>query len=78
MRKNWLPPVWGGPLFAIDSVPVKCFRAPSRSSGPCHASAGRVTIRTREPHRYTLDGDLFPGTRDLTLEAGPVLRFLRA
>ncbi len=41
-----------------------------------HASARRVVVRTERPVPYTVDADLFPGVRRVTLEAGPELRFL--
>jgi diacylglycerol kinase family enzyme len=41
-----------------------------------HASAARVTVRCADPLPYTVDGDLFPGARDIEISAGPELAFV--
>ena len=41
-----------------------------------HAAARFVRIRFADPQPFTVDGDLFPPTSDLRIDAGPALRFL--
>jgi diacylglycerol kinase (ATP) len=39
--------------------------------------ARRFRIEFAEPQSFTVDGELFPSVRDLTIEAGPAVRFIR-
>ncbi len=56
------------PVFALGFYPRRsCLR---------HASPRRVELETESPEPYTIDGDLFPRTDRVTIEAGPLLRFL--
>ncbi len=41
-----------------------------------HASSQRVVVRTEQPVPYTVDAELFPGVKRVTIEAGPELRFI--
>ncbi len=36
----------------------------------------KLRMQTEEPVPYTVDGDLFPAARDISIEASPPLRFL--
>ncbi len=56
------------PVFALGFYPRRsCLR---------HASPRRVEIETAAPEPFTMDGDLFPRARQISLDAGPSLRFL--
>jgi diacylglycerol kinase family enzyme len=39
--------------------------------------ARRFRIEFAEPQSFTVDGELFPNVRVLTIEAGPAVRFIR-
>ncbi len=39
--------------------------------------ARRFEIEFVEPQSFTVDGELFPAVRVLTIEAGPAVRFIR-
>jgi diacylglycerol kinase family enzyme len=39
--------------------------------------ARRFRIEFAEPQSFTVDGELFPAVQDLTIEAGPAVRFVR-
>ncbi len=56
------------PIFSLGFFP--------RRSSLRHASPSRVRIETEAPEPFTIDGDLFVRTRGVTVETGPVLRFL--
>jgi diacylglycerol kinase family enzyme len=49
---------------------------PPRRSCLTHASPAQVSIEASEPVPYTIDGDLFPSSKTITIEATPPLRFL--
>jgi diacylglycerol kinase family enzyme len=74
-RIHWVTTEAGGPGMAMElpaarlgiRLPLTNFR---------HASARSVRIRLAEPEPFTVDGDLFPPTSDLRIDAGPALCFL--
>ena len=41
-----------------------------------HASSQRAVVRTEQPVPYTVDAELFPGVKRVSIEAGPELRFM--
>ncbi len=67
----------GGRRIALE---LPWHRAGVRPARSCltHASPARVQIETTDALPYTLDGDVLPPTKSVSIEATAPLRFLRA
>ena len=74
-RFHW---TWTGATAARlgAEIPALALGIYGRSSCLQHAAPRRVQLETGEPEPYTIDGDLFPASSRVTIEAGPPIRFL--
>ena len=64
------------PLGLILDLPRIWRSRPMRRDKCISVVAERARLESEEPFNYTIDGDLYRGATDLTLETGPRLRLL--
>jgi diacylglycerol kinase family enzyme len=74
-RFHWISTDSSGPGIALE-LPVAAVGRTLPRGALRHQRAGRLRIGLAEPLPYTVDGDLFPATPALEIEAGPMLHFL--
>ena len=65
-------------LGMLLELPAARLGLRSPFSGLHHARARSARVELAEPQAYTLDGDLFSPAREIQIEVGPTLSFLRA
>jgi diacylglycerol kinase family enzyme len=74
-RFHWITTDSSGPGIVLELPAAALGR--TLPGGPLrHARAHRLRIRLSDPLPYTVDGDLFPASGALELDAGPELHFL--
>jgi diacylglycerol kinase family enzyme len=74
-RFHWISTDSRGLGIALE-LPVAALGRTLPHGALRHQRAGRLRVGLTDPLPYTVDGDLFPATAALEIEAGPELHFL--